>query len=387
MRPRCGAQTRALIDTDRLEFEEMPVHEIAIAGYRSIRDLRMALKRVNVLTGHNGCGKSNLYNAVFLLTKAATGGLARSIADEGGMPSVLYAGPEGRRLTRKAPPRRVILSVRTDLFEYELQLGLPQSAPPHDSSMFLFDAHVKEESIRFIGDTSRPLLMLDRKGPSASVRDESGRIVSYPFTLDETDATLAQIYEPHRYPELSQLRESIRRWRFYHAFRTDPESPLRRRRAGVITPVLHHDGSDLAAALQTIREIGDAEALDETIAGAFAGARLEIAAGFSILMHMPGVLRPVQATELSDGTLRFLCVAAALLSPRPPELLALNEPESSLHPDLLPPLAALIGRASRDTQIWITTHSPVLAKAVEVRTGEPAVQLALRDGATVIETV
>jgi predicted ATPase len=363
----------------------MAVEEIAVAGYRSIRDLRIRLRRVNILTGHNGCGKSNLYNAVFLLTKAATGGLARSIGAEGGMPSVLYAGPEGKRLTREAPPRRVIIRAKTDLYEYELQAGLPPSGPPHDSSMFLFDAQVKRETIRFIGKGSRPVLMLERNGPSANVRDDSGEMVTYPFSLDSTDATLAQIYEPHRYPEVSQLRESIKRWRFYHSFRTDPESPLRRGRMGVLTPVLHHDGSDLAAALQTIREIGNAEALDSAIEQAFGGARLEIGSDFSIMMHMPGVLRPVQATELSDGTLRFLCVTAALLSPRPPELLALNEPETSLHPDLLPALARLIADASRDTQLWITTHSPILTAAVEELTAEQAIRLKLQDGATIIE--
>ena len=63
------------------------------------------------------------------------------------MPSVLYAGPEGKRLTRKAPPRRVILSVTTELFEYELQLGLPASGPP-GASLFLSDPEVKEEFIR-----------------------------------------------------------------------------------------------------------------------------------------------------------------------------------------------------------------------------------------------
>ena len=363
----------------------MPVDEIGVAGYRSIRDLRIRLRRVNILTGHNGCDKSNLYNAVFLLTKAASGGLARAIAEEGGMPSVLYAGPEGKRFTRKAPPRRVKLLVRTNLFEYQLQFGLPVLGPPHQASMFLSDAHVKEESIRFIAEGMRPVLLLDRNGPSASVRDQDGHMVSYPFTLDNTDATLAQIQEPHRYPEISQLREAIRQWRFYHSFRTDPESPLRRRRTGVLTPVLHHDGSDLAAALQTIREIGDAEALDETIAHAFAGARLDIERDFSIVMHIPGVLRPVQATELSDGTLRFLCIAAALLSPRHPDLLALNEPETSLHPDLLPALARLIARASRDTQLWITTHSPLLTTAVADLTGEQPIRLQLSQGETIVE--
>lgn len=368
----------------------MPIAGLSVSGYRSIRSIELKLRQVNILTGPNGCGKSNLYNAVFLLAKAARGGLARAIADEGGMSSVLYAGPEGKRFTRKAPLRRVILAVTTDVFEYELQLGLPKCGPPTTvQSLFLFDPEVKEESIRFVGSGSRPVTMLERTGPSASIRDAEGRMTAYPFALNSSDSVLAQISEPHRYPETSQLREQLRRWRFYHGFRTDAESALRRPRIGVMTSVLDHDGSDLAAALQTIIEIGDADALTEAVAHAFDGARIEILSEdtrFRLRMYTPGVLRPLEATELSDGTLRFLCVTAALLSPRPPDLLALNEPETSLHPDLLEPLARLIARASRNAQLWITTHSPILASAVERVTGERPIRLRLSEGQTVIET-
>jgi predicted ATPase len=229
--------------------------------------------------------------------------------------------------------------------------------------------------------------MLERTGPSASIRDDEGRMTAYPFALDSSESVLAQISEPHRYPETSQLREELRRWRFYHGFRTDSESALRRPRIGVMTPVLDHDGSDLAAALQTILEIGDAEALNEAVASAFAGAKIEVLSEdtrFRLRMYMPGVVRPLEATELSDGTLRFLCVTAALLSPRPPDLLALNEPETSLHPDLLEPLARLVARASRDAQLWITTHSPILTDAVERLTGERPIRLGLSGGETVL---
>ena len=80
-------------------------------------------------------------------------------------------------------------------------------------------------------------------------------------------------------------------------------------RVGVLTPVLDHDGSDLAAALRTIEEIGDAEALARAVHDAFGGASVEIQSDdtqFRLQMHMPGVLRPLEAAELSDGTLRFL---------------------------------------------------------------------------------
>ena len=72
------------------------------------------------------------------------------------------------------------------------------------------------------------------------------------------------------------------------------------------------------------------------------------------------MLRPLRAAELSDGTLRFLLWGAALLSPRPPSLMVLNEPETSLHPDLVAPLAGMIRSAARGTQVVVVTHSAVL---------------------------
>lgn len=112
----------------------------------------------------------------------------------------------------------------------------------------------------------------------------------------------------------------------------------------MLTPILAHDGRDLAAALQTIVEIGDAKGLHDAVAAAFPGASLviEYRSGFSVGLKTPGLTRPLAARELSDGTLRYLCLLAALMSPRPPSLIALNEPESSLHADLLEPLAKLL---------------------------------------------
>ena len=70
----------------------MVIRELRVSGYRSVRELRLRLGNVNVLVGPNGCGKSNLYNSVFLLAKAANGDFARVVAEEGGMASLLWAG-------------------------------------------------------------------------------------------------------------------------------------------------------------------------------------------------------------------------------------------------------------------------------------------------------
>ena len=151
---------------------------------------------------------------------------------------------------------------------------------------------------------------------------------------------------------------------------------------------ISHDGSDLAAALQTILEIGDGAALRQTVAEAFGGASLLIEATdtlFNIKLQIPGLLRPLQAREFSDGQVRFLCLCAALLTPRAPSLLAINEPETSLHPDILDALAHLIVRASKDTQLWITTHSQPLADRIEQHSGVPRVRLCMVDGETQVE--
>ena len=82
-------------------------------------------------------------------------------------------------------------------------------------------------------------------------------------------------------------------------------------------------------------------------------------------MRQHGLLRPLKAAELSDGTLRYLLLVAALLSPRPPTLMILNEPETSLHPDLLPPLARLIEQAAERSQVVVVSHAAALVSGLE----------------------
>lgn len=353
--------------------------ELSVQNYRSIQNLRIRLRSVNVLTGPNGCGKSNLYNSLFLLSKAATGGLGQIIAEEGGMESLLWAGP--RKKSSKSEPLRMSVSVVTDCFSYCMTCGLPTPM----NSAFNRDPEVKEEHVWFGGARKPSNTTFERGRGGSWARDRDGNRVSYSGELMRTESVLSQLREPHLYPELSALRAEMANWRFYHQFRTDLHSPLRQPQIGVRTPILSHDGRDLAAALQTIDEVGDGAAMREAIASAFHGAELiinEDRSRFSVALRMPELLRPLQAQEFSDGTMRFLCLVAALLSPRPPSLLALNEPETSLHPDLLNPLARLIADAARTSQVWITTHSRHLAEAIAGFSDEPAVELELFRGAT-----
>jgi predicted ATPase len=350
--------------------------KIAVENYRSIQRLVIPLGRLNVVIGPNGSGKSNLYRALRLLASAARDGVVATLAREGGMSTTTFAGPStltrGMRsgeepvqgTVRREPVRLRLGFAGTD-FGYSIALGYPPNVPP---SAFALDPEIKAESI-WAGELCRPAsLLVARERALLRVRDGRGwKVVS--ADVETFESMFSHLPDGDIAPEALQLRQSIRWWRFYDHFRTDADAPARMAQVGTRTPVLAHDGSDLAAAIQTIREIGDDDALRQTIDDAFPGSELRVVTEedgrFSLLFAQHGLLRPLRAAEVSDGTLRYFLLVAALLTPRPPALMVLNEPETSLHPDLLPALGRLILRGSRETQMWIVTHSTRLIATLE----------------------
>jgi predicted ATPase len=349
------------------------ITRLAISGYRSLRDLTLGLGRLNVVTGANGSGKSSMYRALRLLPELAQGRLIQSLAAEGGLQSTLWAGPEafGRAVKSGDMPvqgtvRRDRISLKlgfsSDDYGYAIDLGLPTQS----RSLFSRDPEIKVESLWTGEVLGRANLFATRKGPSVRILSESGEWVQALQTLAPVDSMMTHCSDPRGAPELLELRERMRAWRFYDHFRTDRDAPARTPQIGTYTPVMASDGADLAAAVQTIREIGDPDALDEAIADAFPGCRVEVIENdgyFDLEMHQNGLLRPLKTAELSDGTLRYLLLATALLSPRPPSLMVLNEPEASLHPDLLPALSRLIEQAATRSQIIVVSHASVLVSA------------------------
>ncbi|WP_256811120.1 AAA family ATPase [Pseudomonas siliginis] len=351
------------------------LNTLAVANYRSINKLVIPLGRLNLITGPNGSGKSNLYRALRLLAETAQGGVVNALAREGGLESTFWAGPEtiSRRMrngevaiepTVRQGVKRLRLGFAGEDFSYAIGLGLPEPS----TSCFSLDPEIKRECI-WAGPVFRPAsLLVDRNGPMIRAREGRAWDVLAQHTPN-FDSLFDQVGNLRSSPEVFQMREFIRRWRFYDHFRSDADAPVRQPQLGTRTLVLHHDGRDLAAALQTIIEIGDPQALTAAISDAFPGARLNIAllAGgrFAIEFYQEGLLRPLSAAELSDGTLRYLLLIAALLTPRPPSLMVLNEPETSLHPDLLPALARLIIRASEQCQVWVVSHARRLISALQ----------------------
>ena len=371
------------------------IRTVAVSNYRSLLKLVIPLGELNVITGANASGKSNLYRALSLLAGTAQGSVVQALAGEGGLASTFWAGPEklSRRMMQgevpvQGTPRqnasRLRLGFAGDDFGYSISLGVPRPS----LSFFSLDPEVKRECI-WAGPLFRPAsLLVDRSGPLIKLRNGRSWDVVARHT-NTFDSLFGQVSDPVRAPEVVTLRDSIMGWRFYDQFRTDAEAPARLPRLGTRTPVLHHDGRDLAAALQTIREIGDAEALQASIADAFPGGTLSVSreegGRLAIAFSQEGLLRPLGASELSDGTLRYLLWVAALMTPRPPPLMVLNEPETSLHPDLLPALARLIIQASARTQVWVVSHAPRLIASLEKARNCHSLQLDKHLGQTALK--
>ena len=367
----------------------MALTAVTIQGYRSVRGLTLPVESCSVFVGANGVGKTNLYKALGLLRRAADGSITRAIAEDGGIESVLWAGPRQR-----GKPVRLSLKAHFETMEYGLEVGLPSSYEVEvglrmpSEAAFTIEPLVKEERL-VIRQGRRDVVMMERKGPLVMLRGEGGACESHKNAVLPSETALAAFRDGARYPELEAVRRELLEWRLYHDFRTDAASPIRTPCHAITTPTLSPDGRDLAAVLATLFVISkDTAELAAAVDDAFPGATLDASESGSwceLSLKFPDMPRAFGVHELSDGTLKYLCLLGALMGYRLPPLVALNEPEASLHPALLPPLARLIGRAAADTRIWVVTHSDALADAIQAQTGKRPRRVVKSGGATSIE--
>lgn len=347
---------------------------LAVSGYRSLVDVVLPLGSLTVLTGANGSGKSNLYRALRLLAAAGHGQAVGALAREGGLPSVLWAGPEqpqgaGAQGTIRTKRVSVQLGFASDDLGYLVDLGLPQIA---NTSPFARDPEIKREQV-FSGPFARPAtLLIDRQRAGVRVRGDDGWVsVTQPIAPGES--VLVDLASAADTRDAVTLRRTMNAWRFYDHFRTDAAAPARLPHIGTRTRWLSNDGADLAAVWATSEDAGAGAPLEEAVERAFPGSRVEVAATegiFDLRLRQPGLLRALGTAELSDGTLRYLLLCAALLPATPPPLIVVNEPEASLHEALVAPLGDVLVSAAAHTQVIVVTHSATLRDRLATAGGE-----------------
>lgn len=367
----------------------MKLKALEIEGYRSLRDFHLKPGRITVCVGANGSGKSNIYNSLKLLQAAARGDLARRIVAEGGMDSIMWAGEESSEETGK-----LRIKIRSKNIEYMLRLGfVPKSDVMDDGDMgpglsfFSRDPDIKFEKIDFLNN-GKSTSLLKRKRTSVVARNMEGRSAPYAIPMAGSESVLYALKEPQKFPEIYKLRSDLDSWRFYYDFRTDLDSPIRRPHRATLTPIMNDDGHDLASAIATIFAVGDEERFKNLVDEAFPGSAIELNEEDGLLelsVVTPGLRRTMSSRELSDGTLQFLLLMAALLTPRPAPFIVLNEPETSIHEDLIESLAMLIKEAAKRSQVLVTTHSHKLARLLKKEPGCRFFELNKEEGETKIK--
>ena len=337
----------------------MSIQTLGLSGLLSFApdSAPLDLLGLNVLIGPNGSGKSNLIEAIELLA-ATPRDLAATIRDGGGPGEWLWKGEGGGRaeinaVLKGAPTRRPL--------RYRIQFDAVQSR-----------VEVTDEAIEEI----KPVLGRDdvyfyyrfqQGNPVINVADGPRHLQRENLRPDQS--VLAQRKDPDLYPEVTWVGERLgafhtfREWSFgrYVALRQPQPADLPEDR-------LLADSRNLALVLNQIEHDRGGERLNDLMQRfypRFERLSTRISGGtVQFYLHEQGFRAPIPATRLSDGTIRFIALAAALLAREPPPLLCIEEPELGLHPDALPLLGELLVEASARTQLIVTTHSDALVSAL-----------------------
>jgi predicted ATPase len=348
----------------------MLIKQLKVSGLLSFgpEGIDLPLNNLNVLIGPNGSGKSNLLDILMLLRAAPTN-LATPIKQMGGIREWLWKGnPTKGEGTVEA---FVGTSDRSRPLQHSVTLT------NHGGRVEVVDEWIQRaeldtpeaKRIFYSFDRGRPVLFDIEGGILFSAENQIRRLRRE--TLKPEESILSQIRDPERYPMLSVLQGQYERislfcnWHFgrssvYAAELLQDVSTLGR------ADFLSDGGGNLPLVLSKIRPRVKAEFL-ESLAKLYEGIEdfnISVEAGNAQLFLQEKGGREIHFARLSDGTRRYLCLLAILLHPEPPPLIALEEPELGLHPDVIPHVAELLMRASERTQLVVTTHSRMLVDAL-----------------------
>ncbi len=313
-----------------------PLKKLTIRGFKSIESLdEFDLQNLNVFIGANGAGKSNFIDFFRMVRKMADEALQSFINDQGGGDGMLFLGP-------KMTPRLIgKLTFERHVYQFDL-------LPTPDGMLNLGREQVQH-----------PL---------------TGGVAI--LSLGQWESSLkGRMDDPSKWPDATQVEshavyDSISNWTVYHFHDTSPLAPMRRDQPLVDWERFRHDASNIAPFLAKLKEdsndsyrlIRDTIRLVAPFFDDFLLRPLKRGSDEKLRLEwrQKGSDFPFQPNQLSDGTIRFICLATALLQPKLPATIVIDEPELGLHPYAISVLADLIKSASERTQVIISTQSPTL---------------------------
>ena len=323
------------------------------------------LQPLNVLIGPNGCGKSNLIEAMGIL-KATPTDLPAPIRKGGGVSDFLWKG------TREIPTSEIEATIDYPKDSNSLRYRI--SFTVAGQRLEIVDEVIEDKDKKNEDEDDVYFYYRYQHGrPVLNVKSTTeGQANKRSLRRDELipdQSVLSQRKDPDQYPELSYLGKKFSDIGLYRNWQIGRDSePRKTQQTDLPEHPLLEDGSNLGLVLNNLQyQLGSREII-EKLKKFYDGAEeisLRIYGGtVQILIREEGLIQPTPATRLSDGTLRFLFLMALLLDPTPPPLLCIEEPEIGLHPDILPTIAEMLIEASQRTQLIVTTHSDDLVSAL-----------------------
>jgi predicted ATPase len=355
----------------------MRFNELCVEGYRSLVDVTLPLRPLNVMIGPNACGKTSFLEIFQLLGEATQEKLADALERRGGFGSVLSKAGEG------SSHLRVELIVDVESEQSKEPMYYRFELVPRDVGYL-----IALEQLEWKRDPSAatPFFYIDARSERVLYADiEHTRSFSPPtWSYHYTELALAQVPRIHTGAEA--LRSALARTRTYSYLDVRPRSVVRLPQALTPTTSPGANGENLYSALYNLRatESDVYEHIEEVLHIAFPGfRRLEfpvVGAGeVALAWYQDDLTSPLYASQLSEGTLRFMWLVTVLLSPQISPITLIDEPEVSLHPELLKLLAEVLQDASSRGQIIVATHAAELIRWLQP---EEVVVLDLDEGRT-----
>jgi len=352
----------------------MKILNLKVEGFRSLKTIDWSPGDLNVVIGPNAGGKSNLLQLLEMISASARGKLSKFVKNQGGMQPLVWDGKAKSirfSLTTDFPE----INQKNDKIIYDLnyiRLGETSSYQIKDEQLELFI----NESPETLGSENSKVF--GRKGIHAEIIPVDKNVYKVEKEdVSEEESVLSIFLTSIPKSEITDhfwildYQKIVSSWKIHNEFDTSSKAVIRQPIVTSYEKKLDSDGHNFISFLHTLYEEdgGFKKEINAAMGAAFGEDFEELsfppAADTRTQMRIrwKSLKTAQSAANLSDGTLRFLYLLTILANPEPPALIAIDEPETGLHPKMLSIIAEYAVEAARRTQVILTTHSPELLGA------------------------
>ena len=343
----------------------MKILNLKVEGFRSLKSVDWSPGDLNVIIGPNAGGKSNLLQLLEMIAASARGKLSKFVKRQGGMEPLLWDG-SAKSINITIKYKYIEDNEAIEDFLYNLEFNRLGITSSYQITKELFSKfHIQK-----VGRQTPPIKLLKRNANIPGIFDDSERIIAP--EVSEHESFISCIKGKYIGDQLlDEYQNYLESWRIYSEFNTGMDAVIRQ---AVVTSYDKHiepDGQNLVAVLHTLYEEDRdfKNEIDSAMRAAFGDDFEELSfppaadGRTQLRIRWKSLTTGQSAANLSDGTLRFLYLLTILANPEPPALIAIDEPETGLHPSMLSIIAEYAAEAARRTQVIFTTHSAEMLNA------------------------